>query len=584
MAIEDLTTTQVNALVGTRHDRAGFEYPASGLQPYYNWLIRTLNHLGESTVGLRVVEIDGNADAIGVTAGAIQMGNGDVLAYAGDVDSGGAIDGLTDDDTTYVWAEISAGAISISSAIDGTGWPSKPHVKLAEVTMASGVITSITQLSHAVRMPSVATHTATANPDADDDGVATGGNGAFEVNSLWLNTSTQKAYLCLDNSTGAAVWRQVQVLNASGELVAIIIPRNDTKDNIDGITLSDGEIALTTDTYELRLGDGVTAGGSAAGGVFGNYSGVVHLHTGHDSYDFVFGSVQLDEDGEADHNNRMFFDKSKSAFRAGLSASNSWDEANVGLYSAAFGAGSIASGAMSFATGNVPEASGSYSVAFGYATTASGQSSFASGESSTASGDNSTAIGLYAEASGTGAVALAQGLASAAYAVAFSQAEASGAYATGLGDRGLAANRNQVAQGGGKFTSNGDAQASRMVVRKQVTHSDTTWSSLALDGTSDLPAVPTDSTWCLTVRITGATSGMAKSLAFIIEAHVENDGGTLTIRSQTTTFTSDADDTSYDVQLAASGTDLAVQVSDSDGAGDTVRWVASIDSVELTYA
>ena len=47
---------------------------------------------------------------------------------------------LTNNDTNYIWL-IEAG--TIATAVDGTGWPAVPHIKLAEVTIAGGVITTV---------------------------------------------------------------------------------------------------------------------------------------------------------------------------------------------------------------------------------------------------------------------------------------------------------------------------------------------------------------------------------------------------------------------------------------------------------
>lgn len=56
---------------------------------------------------------------------------------------GSAVD-PTDNDTTYVWLEPDN---TIGYAVDGTGWPSTEHIKLAEVTVDSdGVIADITDL------------------------------------------------------------------------------------------------------------------------------------------------------------------------------------------------------------------------------------------------------------------------------------------------------------------------------------------------------------------------------------------------------------------------------------------------------
>lgn len=123
--------------------------------------------------------------------------------------------------------------------------------------------------------------------------------------------------------------------------------------------------------------------------------------------DFVFGSTQLDDTGDANHDSRMFFDKSKGAFRAGYATGNHFDAANVGNYSAAFGernrvagqagfaagTGNTASGTSSIALGENNTASGNYAVALGYTSTASGYGSFARGYGSTASGSTAVVIG-----------------------------------------------------------------------------------------------------------------------------------------------------------------------------------------------
>jgi len=99
-------------------------------------------------------------------------------------------------------------------------------------------------------------------PVGDDDGANTGGNGVFEVGSLWFDTITTDIYQATDVSTGAAVWNKIVKLNDSGNLEGIFVPRSDTETVIDGITLEDGELAVTNDTLEMRLGDGSTAGGN----------------------------------------------------------------------------------------------------------------------------------------------------------------------------------------------------------------------------------------------------------------------------------------------------------------------------------
>ncbi|MCP4439721.1 MAG: hypothetical protein GY810_12325, partial [Aureispira sp.] len=104
---------------------------------------------------------------------------------------------------------------------------------------------------------------------------------------------------------------------------------------------------------------------SAAGGEFQSIGGLVQNTTATATDDFVFGSTSLDDIAGTDDDYRMFFDKSKGAFRAGVVTGTQWDDVNVGLISTAMG----------YAT----TASGDYSTAMGYATTASGYNSMAMG-------------------------------------------------------------------------------------------------------------------------------------------------------------------------------------------------------------
>lgn len=124
--------------------------------------------------------------------------------------------------------------------------------------------------------------------------------------------------------------------------------------------------------------------------------------------DFVFGSPQLDGNGVTGNHSRMFFDKSKSAFRAGSSINTSWNDANVGAYSVAFGNSITASGTGSHASGNNSIASGDYSFLHGSNLTASGLFSFVQGSASQATatgavafGNGSIGNGIYSLTTGT---------------------------------------------------------------------------------------------------------------------------------------------------------------------------------------
>ncbi|MCK6417879.1 MAG: tail fiber domain-containing protein [Alphaproteobacteria bacterium] len=111
------------------------------------------------------------------------------------------------------------------------------------------------------------------------------------------------------------------------------------------------------------------------------------------SDDFLFGGTTLDNAAGTDDDNRMFFDKSKGAFRAGYTLGTQWDDAGIGTASVAFGTSSIASGSNSFTAGVSTAATGTASVALGSATWASNTGSIALGQEVNATGVNAIAFG-----------------------------------------------------------------------------------------------------------------------------------------------------------------------------------------------
>ncbi|MCH7496191.1 MAG: tail fiber domain-containing protein, partial [Candidatus Marinimicrobia bacterium] len=141
-------------------------------------------------------------------------------------------------------------------------------------------------------------------------------------------------------------------------------------------------------------------GGDVVDGAFSTTSNVTSNTPGNlASDDFVFGSSQLNDDGISDHNRRMFFDKSKGAFRAGFSNKGEWNDSNVGEFSTAFGRDTKASGNWSTAFGRDTEASGNWSIAMGLNAIANANNSIVLG--SYANANNKNGAILLADASGT---------------------------------------------------------------------------------------------------------------------------------------------------------------------------------------
>jgi hypothetical protein len=49
----------------------------------------------------------------------------------------------------------------------------------------------------------------TTAPTVNDDGFDTAGNGEFQVGDFWVDETANKVYVCVDNSTGVAIWIEV---------------------------------------------------------------------------------------------------------------------------------------------------------------------------------------------------------------------------------------------------------------------------------------------------------------------------------------------------------------------------------------
>lgn len=139
MTVQDLTDQQIDALANTRHAVTGIAYPPDGLQPYYQWLMRTLHLLAEASCGpLRVAQDDASPTTVAIAPGRASI-SGAALAYGG-----GTIDlAAYNNDTAYLWLYDDAGSAAIGVAAASAGWPGGAHIKLAEVTLAAGSVTGI---------------------------------------------------------------------------------------------------------------------------------------------------------------------------------------------------------------------------------------------------------------------------------------------------------------------------------------------------------------------------------------------------------------------------------------------------------
>ncbi|MCH8904374.1 MAG: tail fiber domain-containing protein [Bacteroidetes bacterium] len=145
-------------------------------------------------------------------------------------------------------------------------------------------------------------------------------------------------------------------------------------------------------------------------GAFQTSTGVTNNGGGtYASDDFVFGSPQLDDDADVNHDNRFFYDKSLGAFRAGRCSNTNWDVDSMATYTTCFGSNCKADYSFAFAAGDRCTASGNASVALGFLCQATGHQSFSAGASNVSSGGTSVSIGSGNTSSGSYAVTLGRG-------------------------------------------------------------------------------------------------------------------------------------------------------------------------------
>ena len=298
----------------------------------------------------------------------------------------------------------------------------------------------------------------------------------------------------------------------------------------------------------------------------------------------------------------------------------------AGANAVAIGDGAAAGGSTSIAIGKSSVASSLEGVALGPSSTASGVSAVGlgyysisssahaiSGPHSLASGTNSVSFGMGTNsqtygATATSAVALgyqAQAVSSYAFAaggtanragatystaIGGSNGIASGSYAIVLGglyntasgensvasgSRSLAAIYGKKAHASGRFSSNGDAQGCMYVLR-----SDTSDATAEAMTTNNSTAADTCITFSGTV--TGMQNGAQSYGSWEIKGLLVNDGGTTTLANSAITVIQNA--SSWGLALSADNTNNALKIQVTGEASHNIRWVANIQTSEVTFA
>jgi hypothetical protein len=278
--------------------------------------------------------------------------------------------------------------------------------------------------------------------------------------------------------------------------------------------------------------------------------------------------------------------------------------------SAAFGGSNArANGVGSIALGYSPLAGSTFSAAIGYNSVtatgsnataltnsyASGTDSFAAAIANNTSSYGATGVSCVAhgqQAKATTGYSFAHGFqakAVAASAIALGQlSEASANDAIALGRNSLAAILSKVAIGAGKFSAQGDAQTGILVLRSDTTDAtpEALTSNNSTAGTTNQIILPNSSAYAFHGTIVArqkASDGTA-SAAWKVEGLIRreaNAASTVLVNSALTVL----DNTpAWGLALTADTTNGGLKIEVTGAAATNIRWVATINTSEVTYA
>lgn len=239
-------------------------------------------------------------------------------------------------------------------------------------------------------------------------------------------------------------------LDVTSTTAGILVPRMTETQRLAVASPATGLLVYQNDnTNGFWFYDGTVwsslSGSGGNSGEFQSIGGIVQNTTNINNDNFVFGSSDLNNVAGYNDSNRMFFNKSKGAFRAGRALNGEWDDINVGLYSIGLGQDALARGNNSVAIGNIAGATGDDSI--GINGGAEGFGSIAIG--ATSSGFRAISIGQHSLASGKNAITLGfSSNSTAEYSIATGyNTIASGKYAMSFGNYSEASGLNSFAFG-----------------------------------------------------------------------------------------------------------------------------------------
>jgi hypothetical protein len=144
-----------------------------------------------------------------------------------------------------------------------------------------------------------------------------------------------------------------------------------------------------------------------------------------------------------------------------------------------------------------------------------------------------------------------------------------------------ASHHGQFAYASGRFTTNGDAQASMYVLRTSTTNT-AAQTEMFLDGSAARMTIASGNTWVFEIQVT-ARSSANTSAAYLIKGSIDNNSGTTSFLNAPIVEVLGEDDSAWDVTVQADNTNDALVLKVTGTASATIRWVATVRTTEVAH-
>lgn len=359
-----------------------------------------------------------------------------------------------------------------------------------------------------------------------------------------------------------------------------------------------GDSAAASGLDALAIGQDTTASGNYATALGSNSDGTGATASG-DGGLAIHGSTASGVNSIAIGDSAVSSATASIAIGGGTDATASYNialgfgaQALTGTSAVAIG-NSRASGEGSFAaniTNNTSSygASGTYSSAIGQNAKATGYGSKAWGFSALASDTNATAIGAYAQATGSSSIAFSSGFntsrASGYGSIALGVTTATATYSVAIGHKSKSSIQGKLAYAAEAFTTHGDGQGGQFILLADTTDATATVLTTNNNTAAATNQIVANSDTCIMFSgtLVAMQNGAQDQGGWEIKGLLKNDGGTTTlVSSNIQTFD---DGNGWVVALTADNTNNALAITCTGEASHNIRWVANIQTSEVTYA